>query len=213
VFEENTLTTEEEALKFINKYGIVTLVPVRNLLFPSLYKATRGNHQEKFENAWKWADDLAYKKLIHYGKLVQTQVTLFSLEVFPYFYKLYRKSQLNETAQQILDYLKQHGPTSTTVLRKSLNLWEKTKKNEFVKAVDQLQVAMAIAIVSREKPPKMTHMYDLIERWMPKELLKKAESTTETVATERIVAKMLENRVISRSIDLKKILPCKMKQE
>jgi len=207
MFEENILTSEEEALKFINKYGVVTLFPVRGLPFPSLYKATRGNRQEKFENAWKWADELGYKKLIHYGKLIHKQVTLFSLEMFPHFYKLCRKSKLNKTAKKILDLLKQHGPASTTVLRKSLKLFGKENKNEFMRAIDQLQMAFAVAIVSREKPPKMTHIYDLTERWMPRELLKKAESTTETVAREKIVTKMLESRVISQPEDLKKILP------
>jgi len=172
-----------------------------------LYKATRGNRQEKFENAWKWADELGYQKLIHYGKLVKKQVTLLSLEMFPYFYKLYRKSQLSNTARQILDFLKQHGPTSTTVLRKSLNLWGKEGKNEFLKAMDQLQMAFAVAIVSREKPPKMTHIYDLVERWLPIELLKKAESTNEAISKEKIAAKLLENKVIFRLEEVKKLLP------
>jgi len=207
LFEENTLTSEEEALEFINRYGVVTLFPVRGLTFPSLYKATRGNHQEKFENSWKWADELGYKKQIHYGKLIQKQVTFFSLEIFPYFYKLYRKSQLNPTAQKILTFIKQHGPTSTTVLRKNLNLLGKENKNEFAKAVDKLQMAFALAIVDRENPPKMTHIYDLTEQWMPKEFLKKAKAISQEVAKKKIVAKMLENKVISKPEDLKKILP------
>jgi len=205
---EKMIHTEKEALAFIEKHGFATLFPVRKTSFLSLYGFTAGkSKEEKFEKAWKWADDLAYKKQIHYGKMVHKQVTLFSLEMFPHFYKLYRNSQLNETAQKILDFIKQHGPTSTTILRKSLNLWGKENKNEFVKAIDQLQMAFALAIVNREKPPKMTHIYDLTERWMPRGLLKKAESTSEIVARERIVAKMLENRVISKPEDWKKILP------
>lgn len=58
-----------------------------------------------------------------------------------------------------------------------------------------------------EKSPKMTYKWDLIERWMPRELLKKVESTTEIVAKEQIVAKMLGSGVISRPEDLKKIIP------
>ncbi len=40
MFEENTLTTEEEAFRFINKYGFVTLFPKRGFSFPNLYQAT-----------------------------------------------------------------------------------------------------------------------------------------------------------------------------
>lgn len=207
MFEENTLTNEQEALEYISKYGVVTLFPVKGLAFPSLYKATKGNHQEKFENAWKWADELGYKKQIHYGKLVGKQVTFFSEEMFPYFYRLYRRNPLSPTALQILDVLRQNGPTSTTVLRKTLGLWGKENKSEFVKAMDQLQMAFAVVIVSREKPPKMTHIYDLTENWMPKALLQKAESTTAAAAKEKILSKMLKNRVISNPEDLKRILP------
>ena len=117
MFEENTLTTEEESLRFINKYGFVTLFPIKDFSFPNLYQATAGrNKDEKFEKAWQWADNLAEKKKIHYGKLVRKQVTLISLEMFPCFYKLYGERKLNKTAQRILVFLKQRGATSTTLL-------------------------------------------------------------------------------------------------
>jgi hypothetical protein len=42
---------------------------------------------------------------------------------------------------------------------------------------------------------------------MPKALLQKAKSTTKAAAKEKILAKMLQNRVISDTGDLKRILP------
>lgn len=207
MFEENTLTSEQDALKYINRYGVVTLFPVKGLTFPSLYKATKGSRQQKFENAWKWADELGYKKQIHYGKLVRRQVTFFSLEMFQYFYKLCRSTPLGQSAQQILDFIDKNGPSSTTVLRKNLGLWGKEKKNEFARAIDQLQMAFALVIVSRENPPKMTHIYDLTENWMPKVLLQKAKSITKAAAEEKILVRMLKNRVISDPKELKRILP------
>ena len=207
MFEENTLTTEEEALSFIDKYGFVTLFPIRGFSFPNLYQATAGkDKEEKFEKAWQWADNLAEKKRIHYGKFVRKQVTLISLEMFPYFYKLCGKRELGKTAQKILAFLKQRGATSTTLLRKNLNLMGKTKKYEFMKAMDELQVTFSVAIVGREKSPRMTYSYDLIERWMPTELLKKAEDINEKTAKERIRAKLLENEVFTRHEDAETFL-------
>jgi len=205
MFEENTLTSKEEALKFINKYGFVTLFPVKGKIFPSLYRATKGNREEKFTNAWAWADNLALKKQIHYGKLIYKQVTFVSLEMFPYSYRLWRESKLSETAQKILDFLNKHGKASTTELRKNLDFMGKEKKSEFLRAIDELQMAFAIAIVDREKPPRMTHIYDIMERWMPETLLKQAELVSRDIAKERIVAKMLENGLISTAQDVKKI--------
>lgn len=207
MFEENTLTTEEEALRFIDKYGFVTLFPIRGFSFPNLYQATAGrNKDEKFEKAWQWADNLAQKKRIHYGKLIRKQVTLISLEMFPYFYKLCGKRKLSETAQKILGFLKRRGATSTTLLKKNLDLTGKAKKYKFMKATDELQVTFFVAIVRREKSPKMTYSYDLIERWMPTELLKKAEDTNENTAKERIKAKLLGNAVFSKHEDAETFL-------
>jgi len=207
MFEENTLTTEEEALSFINKYGFITLFPIRGFSFPNLYQATAGrNKDEKFEKAWQWADNLAEKKKIHYGKLVHKQVTLISLEMFPYFYKLCGKRELSETAQKILAFLKERGVTSTTLLRKNLNLTGKAKKYGFTKAMDELQVTFSVAIVGREKSPKITYSYDLIERWMPTELLTRAEDIDEITAKERVNGKLLENRVFTKHGDAETFL-------
>lgn len=196
--DKDTVNSEEEALNFINKYGFVTLFPIRRIVFPNLYQATVGNREEKFDNAWKWADDLAMKKLIHYGKLVRKQVTLVSLELFPYFYRLCREKTLSTTAQKILAFIEAYGPISTTVLRKSLDLMGKKKKYVFTKAIDELQMALTVAIVDREKPPRTTHIYDLIERWMPQSLFEKADAVSEKDAKDRVIAKLLENKLISK---------------
>jgi hypothetical protein len=207
MFEENTLTTEGEALSYINRYGLVTLFPIKGFSFPNLYQATAGkNEEEKFKKAWQWADNLAEKKKVHYGKLVRRKVTMISLEMFPYLYKLCGKRRLSRTAQKILEYLKQKGATSTTLLRKNLNLGGKAKKHEFTKAMDELQVTLSVAIVAREESPRMTYSYDLIERWMPPELLKKAEDISETAAKERIKAKLLENNVVTKPEDVETFL-------
>lgn len=207
LFEEKTLTTEEEALEFINKYGCITLFPIRGFSFPNLYQSTAGkNKDEKFEKAWQWADNLSEKKKIHYGKLVRKQVTLISTEMFPCFYKLCRKHKLSAAAQSIFGFLKKRRATSTTLLKKNLNLVGKAKKYEFMKAIDELQMTFSIAIVGRERSPKMTYSYDLIERWMPTELLKKAEDISEAAAKERIKTKLLETKVFYKSEDAETFL-------
>lgn len=207
MFEENALTTEEEALRFINKYGVVTLFPIRGFSFPNLYQATTGkNKEEKLPKTWRWADSLAEKKKIHYGKLLRKQVTLISIEMFPHFYKLYGKRKLGETAQKILEFLKQRGATSTTLLKNNLNLMGKEKRYEFTKAMDELQATFSVAIVGREETPRMTYSYDLIERWLPQDLMEEALNLGEPTAKERIKAKLLENRVFPKPEDAETFL-------
>jgi hypothetical protein len=196
VFDENTLTTGQEALRFVNKYGIVTLFPIRGLSFPNLYQATFGkSKEERFQRAWEWADYLSEKKKIHYGKLVRGQVTLISLEMFPYLYGIRRGCKLSKSAQKILGFLLKKGATSTTLLRENLNFTGKAKKNEFTKAIDELQATFYIAIVSREKTPKMTYSYDLIERWMPENLIEESRKASAIIAKEKIRSKLAESNM------------------
>jgi len=204
---ENTVHTEEEALSFINKYGCVTLFPIKGVAFPSLYRAVSGKgRDEKFNRTWNWADHLAQEKKIHYGKLVKNQVTLISLEMFPHFYRVHKRNEFSGTPKKILDFLKRHSATSTTDLRKELNLTGRESKQEFTKAMDLLQSTFAITIVDREESPKMMYTWDLLERWMPKDLLRKAETLSEKAAKEKISAKLLENKVIDEAEEAAKLL-------
>jgi len=200
--------TEAEALSFIQKHGFVTLFPVRGIIFPSLYGSTAGeSKEEKFQKAWNCADNLAQQKRIYYGKLVQGQVTLISLEIFPYIYKLqHSRKEIGETAKKMLDLLRRQGATSTTSLRKQLNLMGRDRKNIFTKALNQLQLDFAITVVSREKSPKMTYTWDLVERWIPRDLIDRANKTSLDLAKEKVVSKLMENAVITKQEQADKLL-------
>lgn len=146
------------------------------------------------------------KKQIHYGKFVGKQVTLISLGIFPYFYKLYKRKEFNEIPQRILEYLQNQGAMKTTDLRKKLELAGRENKSKFTAAMDDLQLGFAIAIVNRGAPPRMTYTWDLLERWMPKNILRKANALKESVCRERIVAKLLNNKLISKQEEAEKLL-------
>lgn len=193
-------------MAFINRYGLVTLFPVKGKQFPSLYRAAQGSREEKLERTWAWGDKLAQAKRIHYGKLVHGQVTLVSLELFPYLVRLTRERPLSPSAQRMLEYLRVHGVTSTTALRAALNLAGRAQKAEFSRGLDELQAALRIAIVAREKAPKFTYSYDLMERWMPKALLAKATPLTIAAAKEKLTAKLVAASVIAAPQDITRFL-------
>lgn len=204
--EANTITSEEEALALINHYGLMTLFPVKGTQFPSLYQAITGTREAKLNNTWTWSDRLAQHKHIHYGKLVRKQVTLASLKMVPNFLCLGRRIVLGETATRILDFLRTHGKTSTTTLRKTLGFQQKEQKSQFVHAIDNLQMALAIAIVQREPAPRFTYTYDLMERWMPKPLLEQAQKTTPETAQEHIITQLLNTGIISNPKQVEQFL-------
>ncbi len=205
--ETNTVTSEDEALMLINFYGIVTLFPIKGTQFPSLYKAIKGNRDEKLNKTWTWGDNLAHTKRLHYGKFIRKQVTLTSLELFPYLLRLARERPLGPHAQRILTHLRKHGRTSTTNLRKALGYHKKEKKSEFIRAIDELQIAFAIAIVDREPAPRHTYTYDLIERWMPPALLKQAKTHPLEEAKKRIITQLLTTGVITTPNQITRYIP------
>lgn len=204
--EENVLTSAEQALAFINEHGLVTLFPVKGKQFPSLYRAAQGSREEKLERTWAWGDELARAKHIHYGELVHGQVTLVSLEFFPYLVRLTRGRPLSPLAQRMQEHLRHHGVTSTTALRAALNLAGRAQKAEFSRALGELQATLRIAIVAREKAPKFTYSYDLMERWMPKSILAKAAALTIDAAKEKLTAKLLAASVIAAPQDINHLL-------
>jgi len=71
--------------------------------------------------------------------------------------------------------------------------------------MDELLLTFNVAIVGREKAPKMTYTYDLIERWMPKALFEKAEKIDRAEAKAKIIAKLVENRVVSKLTDVESL--------
>lgn len=204
--EVNTVTNEEEALALINHYGFVTLFPIKGTQFPNLYHAIKGTREEKFDKTWTWGYYLAQHKHLHYGKFFRKQVTLISLELFPYFFRLARQRPLGATAQRIRTYLQTHGKTSTTNLRKHLGYQKKEQKPEFFRAIEELHLAFAIAIVKRDPAPQYTNTYDLIERWIPNSFIKKAEPLTIEAAREKIITQLLTNRVITTLTNAKRYI-------
>jgi hypothetical protein len=202
-----SVASKAKALDFINKDGFVTLFPIKGKSLPSLYQAIIGNREEKFNNAFEWADELSVKeRKIYYGKLVEGQITLISMDALPYFYKLYKREEFTGTPAKIYAFIKQNGATSTSDLRKGLDLAGPSKKSEFVKALDLLQMSFAIAVVNKGKPPRHTHTYDVIENWIPKELLRKAETISAEEARAKIIAKLVENHVVSSTEDAEALL-------
>jgi hypothetical protein len=131
------------------------------------------------------------------------------MEMLPYFYKLYKKGAFTGTPKMILSFIKQNGATSTTDLKKKLGLTGPSKRNEFAKAIDLLEMSFAIAVVSKGNPPRHRHTFDLIERWVPKELLRKAESIRNEEAKAKIKTKLLENHMVSKQEEAESLLKLK----
>jgi hypothetical protein len=119
------------------------------------------------------------------------------MEMFPSFYKLYKRNNFTSITQEILAFIKERGPMSTMDLRKNSGLTDKNKKNGFANAVGNLQMAFSVVVVDKGGPPRHTYTWDLTENWIPRELIRGAKLIDKQAAKAKIVAKLLEYHVVS----------------
>ncbi|MGQ4913776.1 MAG: AlkZ-related protein [Candidatus Asgardarchaeia archaeon] len=168
----DTIQTVEDALEFVNKYGCVTLFPLKRLEFPNLFSAIKGTTEYKFSKAWLFADTLALDKKIHYVKYISNKITLISLDLLPCFYNLFGRDFKPTSPIQIaiLNHLSEEGITSTKALRKELQITSVYESKEFSKAIGILWSNFKIAVAGKTEEPIIVY-WDLIERWYDRDVL------------------------------------------
>jgi len=115
------LSSQSQALRFVNERGFVYFWPIKGMLLPTLWAATAGDrpvpneHDDPGMVTWGWKDDALGKHIWYYGKILRRKATFISLEVAPYFYALsenfgspeedyllaYEEGRLTQAAKQI----------------------------------------------------------------------------------------------------------------
>lgn len=182
---ENVILSEDDALAFVEKYGCVTLFPIKNVKFPNLYQAIKGTSQYKYSKAWLFADTLALDKKVHYVKLVSNKITLMSIDMLRYFYNLYGNEfkPANPIQVAILELLGEEGPKSTKEIKKVLQLTTDYESKEFGKAIGALWNNFRIAVVGKVEEP-VRYYWDLIEKWYDPSILEPSDFNKENLKKE-----------------------------
>jgi len=201
------LSSQRDALRFVNKRGFTYFWPIKGIELPSLWTAVAGNrpvadkHDDPGHVTWGWKDDALDKKIWYYGKILRGKGTMISLEVAPYFYALsenygspeedylitYREGRLTQAARQVYEALLEKGAMHTIDLRKEAKL-SNAKDSEFNKALEQLQRDFKILPVGVAQAGawKYSHIYEITTRHFP-DLSEQARKIKESEAREKIL--------------------------
>jgi len=201
------LTSQAEALDFVNERGFVYFWPVKGIDLPSLWVAVAGDrpvadeHDDPGHKTWGWKDDSLGKKIWYYAKILRRRATFISLEVAPYFYALsqnygspeedylvqYREGHLTQAAKQVYETLLDEGSLDTVMLRKDAHL-SNAKESEFNRALEDLQQDFKIMPIGVAEAGawKYAFRYEITARHMP-ELPEKARSIGEAEARRKVV--------------------------
>lgn len=161
---------------------------------------------KKWEWMWPWKDELPEKKRLYYGKLLVKKPTFVSMKMLPVFYATFgrageiddhlddvRAGRLSDLARRIIDHLATHGETQKKRMRADLGIESKEGRNDYEKAIEELQRLMYVARVKAvgERSDDYNYTYDLFVRRYP-ETVKAAERLSSADAAAALLRRLLE---------------------
>jgi hypothetical protein len=200
------ITSELQAIKFINNVGMSLLFACQDIPLPKMAQSAQSDEWDW----WEWKDTLQAKKKWYNSRVVKKKATLLSMELLPCFLSLYYKSggcevydeeyyygKLTEPAYRIADYLFTHGPTSVDDLRKALASPGKKGTRRFHDAIKELQTKFKIAVCGLEDKHWGVRVLGLFSQWAPKDILKQAESMKPEIARQQILQTFISTSALT----------------
>ncbi len=172
--------TKRQALRFVDALGFCYAFTPGPGGLPGLFDvlATR-SIDRMWSWAWQWKDELATERKVFYGKVLRRKPTYISIAYLPYFYALsgnvgepddylqaYRAGGLSLLAKDLYEYVRDHGPCSTWVLRKQF-VGLQARSGAFHRALGDLQGRFLIAKIGESEDGSYSFIWDLFDRWFP----------------------------------------------
>jgi len=185
------VTTEAEALGFLNDVGLCLLFSDRAIELPTLWGAICGRdrqvpeHHDDYELglAWSWKDSLPIARKVLYGKFLRKKPVFIALDLAPYFYALspnygdpatdylddYQDGRLPVESKQVYEVLLEKGAMPTSRLRLDAGLGGKASAGRFDRALADLQMDLRIVKVAISEANRWgyCYVYDLFPRHFP----------------------------------------------
>jgi hypothetical protein len=208
------LTSQDEAVEFVNERGFTFFWPVKNVLCPSLWTAAAGDrpvadeHDDPGHVTWGWKDGLIGKKRVFYARVLRHRNTFISLNLLPSFYALspnygepaedylidYEAGKLTAEAKSVYEAILQNGPMDTVALRKAARLSSRTSDGPFNKALDDLQISFRILPVGIAEAGawKYAFIYDIVARHFP-DVIEQAHPLSEWDARRILIGSYLNS--------------------
>jgi len=185
------VTSETEALSFLNDVGLSLLFSDRTIELPTLWGAICGRDRQvpvahddyELGLAWNWKDTLPIAGKVLYGKFLRKKPAFIALDLAPYFYALspnygdptadylddYRDGRLPVESKQVYETLLEHGALPTSRLRLDAGLGGKGNAARFDRALADLQMDLRIVKVAISEANRWgyCYVYDLFPRHFP----------------------------------------------
>ncbi len=213
------VTTEAQALQFINEVGFCYLFGDREVEIPTLWAAVCGSRRplpdDHFDadvgRTWDWKDTLPTRGEIYYGKLLRAKPTLVALDLLPHFYALspnygdiedyleqYREGRLSVEAKNVYEALLKEGAMATSHLRQAAGLYGGGENaRRFERALTELQMELKIVKVGISDANRWgyAYVYDLFLRRFP-DIPERARRISSDQAMTTLLLRHLHNVLV-----------------
>jgi len=219
------LSSQSQALRFVNERGFVYFWPIKGIDLPSLWTAVAGDrpvpnaHDDPAHVTWGWKDDALPKRIWYYAKILHRKATMISLDVVPYFYALsqnygspeedhlvaYEEGRLTLAAKNIYDALLKEGALDSISLRKAARMTS-AKESEWNRALEDLQKDFKILPVGVAEVGawKYAFIYQITARHYP-DLPEKARVISESQARTKLLELYFESVGAAQARDANKL--------
>jgi len=219
------LSSQAQALKFINERGFVYFWPIKGIDLPSLWTAVAGDrpvadaHDDPAHVTWGWKDNALPKRIWYYAKILRRKATMISLDVAPYFYALsqnygspeedhlvaYEEGHLTLAAKNIYEALLKEGALDSISLRKAARMTS-AKESEWNRALEDLQKDFKILPVGVAEVGawKYAFIYQ-IAAWHYPDLPERARVISESQARAKLLELYFESAGAAQARDVNKL--------
>jgi hypothetical protein len=169
----------------------------------------RHTHRDPFVSfVWDVKNVLPARRLVYYGRVLKHRPTLVSLEMFPHFYALtrrtgarddyqrvFRHGELSPVAKAIMDALMDSSPQVTKGLKLAVGRHSVRDRAGFDRAMVELQMKMFVVKIAEHYDP-FTFEWELVPRAFPAQV-RKARRITAQDARETILEQYFRNQLVA----------------
>ena len=217
------ITTQEQAIAFVNERGYVYFWPIKEVTLPSLWTAVAGDrsvpdaHDDPGHITWGWKDELLGARQWYYAKVLRKRATFISLETLPHFYALsenygepdkdyllqYQEGRLTWEAKTVYETILNEGALDTVSLRKLARMTTKASDSPFNRALETLQADFKILPVGIAQAGawKYAFIYECVHRHYP-DLLDRARPIRQAQARQHLIELYLRSVGAARVRDI-----------
>ena len=184
--------TDREAAAFVEARGFCLLMPLRGVPLPSLSQAEGGavwaDDFRCTDRAWAWKETLPARKLCAYVKLIRHRGTFIGWRLYPAFLALYGAGDLDEeyeagrisrAERDLAAIVAARGPIDTRDLWRLAQPLFGGARHRFLAALERLQTLFVVTVAGGSLEGWSRHTWDLVERWVPSEILAKIPTRRE----------------------------------